>query len=99
MALLPIHVAVRGDCGAVGFVDDNEFGAMHLELMSIPIALDEVDACDLERIMPVDAFSAGFSAFQLAHRAGSDDDGLEIGLRCKLLLPLVAQIRRAEDAK
>ena len=66
--------------------------------MLVAVALHEVDAGDLDGVVPVDAFGGGLASLQLTDRARSDDDGFQVSLLLQLLAPLIAEIGRAEHA-
>lgn len=99
VALVLALVAVGGDGGAVGFVDDDEVRAVQQELLPVPVALEEIDAGDLDGIVLVDAVVAGPLALELVDGARADDDGVQVEFFAELLLPLLAEVGRAEDAE
>jgi len=69
------------------------------ELLSVAVALEEIDAGDLDGIVLVDAVVSGLLPFELADGAGADDDGFEVEFFGQLFLPLLAEVGRAEDAE
>ena len=100
VALLLIGVGAGGGRGAVRLVHNNEVRAVVQEVGSFAVALHEVNADDLDGVVAEDAARArGDAAFKLADRAGTDDDGIEAEFLAQLLLPLFAEVRRAEDAE
>jgi len=85
--------------GPVGLIDDDQLRAALQELSAVLVGLDEVDAGDEEGIMLVDAFLGRQASFELPDGAGPDGDRVQVKLLAELLLPLVAEIGRAEDAQ
>ena len=79
-------------------IHNDELRAVHQKEVPISVALHEIDARDLDRIVAVDAFSAGFPTVELVDGARPDDHGFEVGL-AKLPLPLVAEIGWTQDAE
>ena len=68
--------------------------------MLIAVALQKIDAGDLHRIVPVDALRPGLAAIiKLIDGAGADDHRFEVELLGEFLLPLLAQVRRAQHAE
>ena len=98
--LLLVGVGAGGGRGAVRLVHDDEVRAVLDEVGAFAVTLDEVNADDLDGVVAKDAARAsGDAAFKLADRAGTDDDGIEAEFLAQLLLPLFAEVRRAEDAE
>src|SRR5207249_3118025 len=65
-----------------------------------PVALHEVNADDLNRVVAEDAARTGRDfPLKQADRAGTDDHHVKVELFVEFLLPLFAKIRRAENAK
>jgi hypothetical protein len=100
--LVPLLLEARG-AGvrgrAVSFIRDDEFGRVLQELGAVRIALDVVDADhDVGEVAEDAVGGRGQPALEAAHRAGANDLGGEAKLVFDLLLPLVAEVRRAEDA-
>ena len=81
-------------------VHDDEVRAVVEEVVAFAVALHEVNADDLDRVVAEDAARAGGdAAFKLADRAGTDDDGVQTEFLAQLLLPLFAKVGRAEHAE
>ena len=100
VALVLVAVEAGGGRRAVRLVHDHEVGAMLDEIVALQFALQEVNADNLERVVAKDAARTGGDApFKLADRAGTDDDGVEVEFLVEFLLPLLAQIGRAQDAE
>jgi len=85
--------------GRVRFIHDNQVGAVHQEIVLVPLGLDEIDAGDQVRIVPIrtEALTGKFP-FQPGDGAGPDDSCLDLELQLQLALPLVAKVRWAEHA-
>ena len=83
----------------MGFIDDNEFGALLQEHVASDVRLNEIDADDLERVVVVDAGIALDLAVKPGLSIGTDDDRLDVELRSDLLLPLFAEVGEADDRK
>src|SRR5262249_9110462 len=83
---------------AVRLIDDHEFWTMEQELVPVTIALQEIDASDLNRIVLVNAVRSRFPAFELTNSAGANDHGIEVHLLRQFLLPLITEIGWAQYA-
>jgi hypothetical protein len=100
VALVLVAGAAGGGRRAVRLVHDDKVGAMLDEIVALPVALHKINADDLDRIVAEDAARTGRDApFKLADCAGTDDDGVEVEFLAEFLLPLLAQIGRAENAE
>ncbi len=88
-----------GDRRTVGLIDDDELRTVEQEQVLVAVALEKVDAGNLNRVMPVDALGAGLAPLQRPDRSRADDDRLQIELLGEFHLPLVAQARWAQHAK
>ena len=76
-------------------VHDDEVRAVLDEIVALPVALHEINADDLDRVIAEDAACAVRDAsFKLAHRAGTDDHLVEIEFLFEFLLPLFVQLER-----
>ena len=62
------------------FIHDDQIRAVEQEQVLVAIALEEVDAGHLHRIMPVDALRPRLATLKLIDGAGADDYRLEIEL-------------------
>jgi hypothetical protein len=100
MALLLVASGDGEVGGAVSFVDDDEIRCVLQEVGLAGVGLGEIDADHDEGVPAEDAVVAGGQlAFELADRAGADDDGGDAELVVKFLAPLIAEVRRAKDAE
>jgi hypothetical protein len=85
--------------GAVGFVHDDEFWTVLEEIGPMMIALGVVDADDDVWVIAENAVIArGKVTLESADGARPNDHCLKAEMTPKLSLPLVAEVRRAEDA-
>jgi len=99
LLLLPRTHATRLS-GSVRFVYDDEVGAIRKEGSATGIALHKVDTHDQVFVISVHAkVSARKVAFEPRQRTGTDDFGVNVELGFQFLLPLVAQVRWANDAQ
>src|SRR5437773_4378007 len=81
-------------------VHDQEVWTVLDEIVALPVALHKVNADNLERVVAVNAAAPlRYSPLKLVHRAGADDHRVEAELFAEFLLPLLAKVGRAEDAK
>ena len=97
VALLLGGAVAGGLGGAVGLVHDDEFGAVEEEVVPIAVGLGVVNADDDVGVVLKDAAVGRGLPLQGADGAGADDDGGEVELLRQFLLPLVAEVRGAED--
>jgi hypothetical protein len=96
--LLAVGRAGRSGAG-MRFIDDHQFRALLDENIAPGVGLDEVDADDLDRVVVVDAGIALNLAIQSRLGVGADDDGFDIQLGANFGLPLLAQMRQADDGE
>ena len=99
VALLLRGGSSGGARAGVGFIDDDEFGALLDEDVAADVGLDEIDADDLERVVIVNAGVALDLAVETGLGIGTDDDGLDVELGADFLLPLFAEVREADDGE
>src|SRR5260370_27596816 len=100
MPLLLVAGYAGGGSSAVRFVNDDEVGAMLEEIGAFAVALDEVNADDLELVVAVNAAATvRYSPLKLVHRAGADDHGVQAEFFAQFFLPLLAKVRRTQDAE
>ena len=99
LVALVLALAVFDGRRAVGLVHDDQLGTVEKERVLVAVALEEVDAGDLHRVVAVDAVRAGLAAVELADRSGADHDRFQVEFLGQFLLPLLAQIGRAQDAE
>lgn len=97
VALLLGGAVAGGLGGAVGLVHDDELGAVEEEVGPMPLGLGVVNADDDVGVVLKDAAVGRGLPLQGADGAGADDDGGEVELFRQFLLPLVAEVRGAED--
>ncbi len=72
MALLLIGVSLGSIRRPVRFIDDDEIRAIEQEQMFVPVALEEVDARDLNGIILVDAVGSGLPPFEGGRRCRTE---------------------------
>ena len=100
VALVLIAGDTGGGCRAVRLVHDHEVRAVLDEIVALPVALHEINADNLERVVAKDAARTGGDApFKLADCAGTDDYGVEVEFLVEFLLPLLTKIGRTQDAE
>jgi hypothetical protein len=100
VSLLLIGVGAGGRRRTMRLVHDDEVRAVVEEVVAFAVALDEVNADNLDGVVAKDtARASGDAAFKLADRAGADDDGVQAEFLAQLLLPLFAKVGRAENAE
>ena len=88
-----------GARAGVGFIDDDEFGALLDEDVAADVGLDEIDADDLERVVVVNAGVALDLAVETGLGVGTDDDGFDVELGADFFLPLFAEVGEADDSE
>ena len=99
VALLLGNMATGGLGAGVNLIHNDEFGAVEKERMPMPVGLRIVHADHEVLVIPKDAVVSGReTALQLSCRAGAHDLGVDVELLGKLLLPLVTQMRWAQNA-
>src|SRR5262249_29212207 len=78
---------------------DDEVGAVEQEQVLVAVALQEVDAGNLHRIVAVDNLRPRLAALQLIDGAGAGGHPVDIEILRQFLLPLLAEIWREQDAE
>ena len=81
----------------VRLIDDDKLRTLLDEDIAPNVRLDEVDADDLVRVVVVDAGVTMNLAIESGLGVGPDDHGLDIKLGADFGLPLLAQVRQAND--
>jgi hypothetical protein len=81
----------------VRLVHDHQLRRPQQELVLVPLVLDKVNANDLHGVVLVHRAARRQAPFQLRHGARPHHDGFQVEFLLKLLLPLVAQVWRAQD--
>ena len=100
--VIPLLLLLRGSLGpgaCVGLVHDHKLGSLLHEHVAAVGGFDVVDADDLVGVVVVDARVALDLAVEPGLRARTDDHGLDVELVADLLLPLVAEVRQADDGE
>src|SRR6266568_1921905 len=85
-----------GAYGAMCFVHNHKIRAVQQKQMLVAVALEEVDARHLHRIITIDAVGPRFTTLQLPNGAGANHGSFKVEFLSDLSLPLIAQVRRAE---
>ena len=93
----PAHAAGQG--AAVGFVDDHQFRAAVFEVGGASFRFDEVGRDDGEAVAVEDGDADGEIAFESLDGAAEHDFGVDVELLGQFALPLLGQVRRAEDGE
>jgi hypothetical protein len=83
----------------VRLVHDHQLGAGAEELLPPPIGLDVIHRDDDEGVDLKEGLVQGADLLQAAGRAGKDELTFQVELQSKLALPLLCQVRRAQDGK
>lgn len=98
MSLLLLGI-INPFCGSVHFVNYDELRAVDEEGMLISLAFDEINAYHLEGIIFVDGFTMRGFSFQLGDGSGAYNHCVHIEFLREFLLPLFAEVGRAEDGE
>ena len=99
IALL-LAVGRAGGSGAgMRLIDDDQFRTLLDEDIAAGVGLDEVDTDDLEGVILIDAGIALNLPIQPRLGIGANDDRFDIKLGADLGLPLLAQVRQADDCE
>ena len=99
VALLLAGGGARRSGARVGLVHDHQFRTLLDEDIAARLGFDEVDADDLVGVVVVNAGVALDLPVEARLRVGADDDGLEVELVADFLLPLLAEVRQADDGE
>ena len=98
VALLLGATLLLAEGAGMRLVDNDQLGAVAHEVVAVALRLDEVDGDDEVREAPEYRFAEAL-AFQLAHRAGKQELGVDVELLAQLLLPLLGEMGRTEDGE
>ena len=94
-----VAVSSPARSGAVGFVHDDELWCMQQEDMLVSGILHEVDADHLHRVVLIDRAIWWCAAVELPNSGRTDYYCIEVKFFDKFLLPLVAEVRWAENCQ
>ena len=99
-----VTLLLTGTCTArtsasMGFVHNDEFGALADKHVASRVALDVINAQNLKRKMLKHAGVAVNLTVETRLRVGANDHGFDTNLGANFLLPLVAQMRQAKHGE
>jgi hypothetical protein len=99
MAVVLTEKAFSGYGSAMSFVHDDQIRTVQKEGVLVTVAFYEIDTDHLNGVVAIDAFGSSLRSIQLRHSPRPYENRIEIELFGKLLLPLIAEVWRAEDAE
>ena len=97
VALMPMGTPLSAPRTRVGLIDDDEFGTRPQKLVAAAVRFDEVKGDDDEGMVLEQGFSQRQATLQPGCRARKHQFRVDVELVAKLSLPLLGQLRRAED--